>query len=444
MAATVPLDSRLNGRSAALPSASIAPASVLSGIGHSPKAMAWRSLRAELDAEDNLAPSGSMLAIPELASFDQNELNDNPVLNQHQPVSLVGALLISEGLITREQLNACMLLQAQDHPDLPIGQILVRCGYIPQQALDQALGVQADMKSSLVNTIEAQDQPVANLTAVVLHARAGELAYAALNQLGVAATPVRDWAEFKRVSKETQFDMALIGDDLISDSALLPDQSIPMLLLPRSIFETSGGFFLSQSARAIVARFVVQVRTQRRQRDVLEHLHQRDFELSAIAALGRSICTAHSAHDAVMRLMLTIRDLFGVEAGTLYRFDRSSQQLIFEVVIGPHQETLYQRHLPIDRGLAGWVVRHGEPLLIPDVRRDMRFEGMFDHQNGFQTRSVLCVPLIARGEVCGVVQLINKLNGEFNERDLLLLRILAAMGALAAKPDVGALQDILT
>jgi GAF domain-containing protein len=42
----------------------------------------------------------------------------------------------------------------------------------------------------------------------------------------------------------------------------------------------------------------------------------------------------------------------------------------------------------------------------------------------------LCVPLMAHGQVSGVIQLINKLNGEFNERDLQLLRILAALGSL--------------
>jgi len=130
----------------------------------------------------------------------------------------------------------------------------------------------------------------------------------------------------------------------------------------------------------------------------------------------------------MFQLMITIRDLFGVEAGTLYRFDRSARELIFEIVLGPHQEALYQQRLPIDRGIAGWVVRNGEPLLFPDVRRDSRFEEMFDHKSGFRTRSVLCVPLFVRGEVCGVIQLINKLDGDFNERDLMLLRILAAMG----------------
>jgi putative methionine-R-sulfoxide reductase with GAF domain len=435
MTVTIPSDPHRNGRVSTLAGKSLAPTPLPAAANDASKVTTWAALRANRDSEEPAFSHNTLLAIPELESFDQEELNVNPVLNQRQSVPLVGALLMAEGLITQEQLNACLLLQLQDHPDQPIGQILVRCGYISQQALDLALGIQVELKSSLVNSIEAQGLPQADLTALVLHARGGELAYAALSQLGVFATPARDWAEFARALKDTRFDMAIIGGDLLDETAALPDQSTPIMILPPIVSRSSGGFYLPQWVRAIIERFVIQARVQRRQRDALERLHQRDFELSAVAALSRSICAAHSPHDAVMQLMLTIRDLFGVEAGTLYRFDRPASQLVFEVVIGPHQETLYQQRLPIDRGLAGWVVRNGEPLLIPDVRRDTRFEGMFDHQSGFQTRSVLCVPLLARGQVCGVIQLINKLNGDFNERDLLLLRILAAMGALAAAPD---------
>lgn len=385
----------------------------------------------DLDIEDE-SPRSLRLAVPELTEFDQAELNENPVLNCQPQVPLVGALLISEGLITQEQLNACLLLQAQDHPDLPIGQILVRCGYISQLALDQALGIQSDLKSSLVASIESQGVPQADLTALVLHARAGEVAYAVLRQLGVAATPVRDWAEFARALKEADFDLALVGAELIDESSMLPEHSTPLLLLPQNLLPANGGFYVPPWARELVGRFVGQVRTQRRQNAALDRLHESEFAQSAIAALSRSMCAARTPRDAIIHLMAAIRDQFGVEAGTLYRFDRPSEQLVFEVVIGPHQEALYQQRLPIDRGLAGWVVRNNEPLLIPDVRRDPRFEGMFDHKSGFQTRSVLCVPLVARGQVCGVIQLINKLNGDFNERDLQLLRILAAMGSLAA------------
>jgi putative methionine-R-sulfoxide reductase with GAF domain len=392
---------------------------------------ARRTRYIDIDSEDD-APRSLRLAIPELNDFDQAELNENPVLNCQPPVPLVGALLIAEGLITQEQLNACLLLQAQDHPDLPIGQILVRCGYISQAALDQALGVQSDLKSSLVASIESQGLPQADLTAVVLHARAGEVAYAVLRQLGVAATPVRDWAEFARALKEAEFDLVLVGAEFIDERSMLPEHSAPLLLLPQNFLPANGGFYLPPWAREVVGRFVAQVRAHRRQSQALDRLHESEFAQSAVAALSRSMCAARSPRDAIMHLMATIRDQFGVEAGTLYRLDGLSQQLVFEVVIGPHQETLYQQRLPIDRGLAGWVVRNNEPLLIPDVQRDPRFEGMFDHKSGFQTRSVLCVPLVARGQVCGVIQLINKLSGEFNERDLQLLRILAAMGSLAA------------
>jgi putative methionine-R-sulfoxide reductase with GAF domain len=376
----------------------------------------------------------SRSAIPELENFDQDELNSNPILNTPKPVPLIGALLIDEGWITREQLNACLLLQEQDHPDMPIGQILIHCGYIEPEMLDRVLEVQQDLKSSLVDRIETRALPAADLTTVILHERGAGLGSSVLNHLGVAATLVRDWDELGAVLEVGHYDAVLVSSDMLGDIGTLPDHGeLPLLMLP-PLPLVNGAFHLPQPIRSIIARFIVQVRAERRQRNTRERLYQCEFELNAIAAMSRSMTQARSGHEARVQLMRTIRDLFEVEAGTLYSYDHEAGQLVFEVVLGPHQETLYQQRLPIDRGLAGWVVRNGEPLLIPDVRRDARFEGMFDHQSGFQTRSALCVPLVANGEVCGVIQLLNKLNGAFNERDLLLLRILAALGSLVKAP----------
>jgi hypothetical protein len=100
-------------------------------------------------------PKDMPLAIPELWSFDQDELNDNPVLNEVCPIPLIGALLLARQLITREQLDAGLHLQAQTYPALPIGQILVQSGYISQAALDRTLGIQANMRSSLDDTDHA-------------------------------------------------------------------------------------------------------------------------------------------------------------------------------------------------------------------------------------------------------------------------------------------------
>src|SRR5262249_50721403 len=143
-----------------------------------------------------------------------------------------------------------------------------------------------------------------------------------------------------------------------------PDQAMtPILFLPSIPLAYERSHQLPRWVGPLIARFVEQVRVQRQQQQVLERLQRCEFELSAAAAMCRSITTARSPHDALVRLMITIRDLFDVEAGTLYRFDRTTLHLIFEVVLGPHRETLYRQRLSIDRGIAGWVVRNGEPLL---------------------------------------------------------------------------------
>lgn len=106
-------------------------------------------------------PTPKLLAIPELEAFDQEELNDNPVFNDMCPIPLIGALLLDRRLITREQLDASLIVQAQMHPAPPIGQILVRRGYISQDALDRTLGIQAEMRAALEETFQTQILPAA-------------------------------------------------------------------------------------------------------------------------------------------------------------------------------------------------------------------------------------------------------------------------------------------
>src|SRR5215211_2559661 len=97
MTATVPSDPHRSGRASTLATPSLAPNSLPASATVAPKASMWQALRANPD-DENPPYHTARLAIPELESFDQEELNDNPVLN-HRPVPLVGALLIAEGLI---------------------------------------------------------------------------------------------------------------------------------------------------------------------------------------------------------------------------------------------------------------------------------------------------------------------------------------------------------
>ncbi|MDB6153504.1 MAG: hypothetical protein JWL90_1957 [Chthoniobacteraceae bacterium] len=86
--------------------------------------------------------------------------------------------------------------------------------------------------------------------------------------------------------------------------------------------------------------------------------------------------------------------------------------------------------VPRGRGISGWVLEHGTPLLIPDAYEDPRFYPEVDRQMGFRTRSILCAPLTRNGKEIGVLQLLNPIGrARFDEADL---DAFSAYGNLAA------------
>jgi putative methionine-R-sulfoxide reductase with GAF domain len=371
-----------------------------------------------------MAPYIDQVSKPNRAQFGNVALH--PMLHLHESVPLFGALLVAEGAITLEQLNACLLLQTQDYPTTPIGQILLRCGYINETKIEEMLQLQQDLKVHLLGKIEAHQLKPADMKALLLYRHDYNLIGSLMAQLGVITTQVQTWEDFTGLCHSLQPDLLLVDPELLPVDAPLSGSFIPTCFLPPSLQSSMPAWF-----EHTIRLFVEQARLQRQHRKSHESWLQSEFELSSIATMCRNISIAQSPHDALVYLMSTIRDIFDIEASTLYLYDQSTQQLVFEIVMGPNQEVLSRQRLSVDRGIAGWVVRHREPLLIPNVQNDGRFEGTFDQQSGFCTRSVLCVPMIAMGRVRGVIQLINKLNGDFNERDLLLMRVLASLGALA-------------
>ncbi|MBX0328133.1 GAF domain-containing protein [Oscillochloris sp. ZM17-4] len=338
-------------------------------------------------------------------------------------VPLLGALLVAEGVITQEQINAALMIQQQDYPDERLGEILVRCGYVSRNDLEQALSQQQDLRESLMTMLDTYEPPQADMRALVLSHRSERALCAFLESRGVAADVV---SALPTHNGQPSYDLLLIasGDDAHLSTGVSAAATVG--LLPPSAADEH----LSPYTAALATCYVDQARTNAKLRSSVEQLRHNDFAMQTVATLIRSVTKAATAQDALLKLMMIVRDLISVEAGTLFRLDPSDNRLVFEVVLGPFQNELSQRRLSLDRGIAGWVAREGESLLIPDVRQDSRFEATFDKQTGFQTKSMLCVPLVALGQVRGVLQLINKMDGEFTESDLSLLRITAAVGGM--------------
>jgi GAF domain-containing protein len=100
------------------------------------------------------------------------------------------------------------------------------------------------------------------------------------------------------------------------------------------------------------------------------------------------------------------------------------------MLLGPHFKDLPPIRLKQGQGIAGWVIDNGKHLVINDVYTDDRFYTRIDHQSGFVTRSMVCIPLQVEERIIGVLQAINKQDGNFGDNDLRLLQAIA--GPLAA------------
>ncbi len=122
------------------------------------------------------------------------------------------------------------------------------------------------------------------------------------------------------------------------------------------------------------------------------------------------------------------------EAAALMLVDFQTQELIFEIPTGEKKAQLRQSRMPMSRGVAGYVARTGEAVIVNDVRHDFRFNAHVDEKTGFVTRSILCVPLQIRGQTIGVLEVLNKKSPDgFTQEDLRWLENLAPQVAIAVE-----------
>ena len=111
--------------------------------------------------------------------------------------------------------------------------------------------------------------------------------------------------------------------------------------------------------------------------------------------------------------------IMDAEAGSLLLLDQTTGELYFDVAHGEKGAAVGQVRLRFGQGIAGHVVRSGEPVIVNDVQCDPRFFRHADQASGFVTRNMVCTPVTAHGRILGVLQAINrKDDGIFEEQDL--------------------------
>ena len=141
----------------------------------------------------------------------------------------------------------------------------------------------------------------------------------------------------------------------------------------------------------------VDARRNRVVRDATVRLRQ----LSTVNEVGRAIASTLELETVLDLVMTKAVEILNAQAGSLLLLDEETGELVFRVVLGPVSESLVGQRLPRGGGIAGAAVETGEGQIVNDVRADSRWHTAIDLATGFETQSILCVPLIRRGRPIG-------------------------------------------
>jgi serine phosphatase RsbU (regulator of sigma subunit) len=177
-----------------------------------------------------------------------------------------------------------------------------------------------------------------------------------------------------------------------------------------------------RSALALYARFAASLLTgieRRRTIETLSSIVEATKQLNSTLDLGELINIV---------LQLATRQT-GADRGTVFLVDKEHQEIWSLVGLGLAQQEI---RIPMTAGIAGHVARTGDTINLLDAYEDTRFEPDVDRRLGYRTRTLLCLPILNKGnDVVGVLQLLNKSTGPFNTEDTNFLRALSVHCAIA-------------
>ncbi|ABX06411.1 MAG TPA: histidine kinase [Herpetosiphon sp.] len=153
-------------------------------------------------------------------------------------------------------------------------------------------------------------------------------------------------------------------------------------------------------------------------------------EMNLLYQVSQSIASDIDLRSLLRTIIEKVTQIVDSESASLLLVDEVHKELYFETPSNNSQE-LRSYRMPMDQGFAGWVVTHGQGLIVDDPQNDARFYRQVDSDISHQTRNILTVPVRSRERTVGVIQAVNKRNGPFTEHDLRTLSMLANQAAIS-------------
>lgn len=151
-------------------------------------------------------------------------------------------------------------------------------------------------------------------------------------------------------------------------------------------------------------------------------------ELKVLNDIATTISSTQPVEKIIDQIVLKCIKHLGVEEGTISLLERNSQFQEFHTMIRRQDSSATKVPIKLDSRLTGWMLKNRAALLSNDIRNDERFK--FLDKGSYSFQSILCVPLLAKGDLIGYLAVFNKKNGQpFLDEDKRLLSIIGSQSA---------------
>ena len=150
-----------------------------------------------------------------------------------------------------------------------------------------------------------------------------------------------------------------------------------------------------------------------------------------IISISQDLASTLDLDILLKRIVQAAAELSKSESASILLYDERLDLLYFQVATKLDEPLLRGLKVPVDSSLAGWIVKNREPIIIADVSKDERYYQEISESTGLITKSLLGVPLIAKDKVNGVLEAVNKIEGEFTRQDQEALMLLGTQAAVA-------------
>ncbi len=156
--------------------------------------------------------------------------------------------------------------------------------------------------------------------------------------------------------------------------------------------------------------------------------------LELLIGVSREIATALDLRTVLQRLLLAALKHVGGERGSIVVLDDLGKPIDATIVYGAqfHDHSTQQLRETVERGLAGWVISHRKATLVPDTTKDDRWlHRLDDDPKKSGAKSAICVPLLAREKLVGVLTLVHSKPNAYQNEHLELMQAIADQASVA-------------